>query len=885
MKKLFTLAAAVLASVSMWAATETVPKFSDNWTGISINFSNNEGANGSSDQKKDGDTEKVTYVKFRTNKNGNTITLNVNEGYQVTGLSVRGYTNDGSTGVSLVSVKYDNQDAVETNIDFPLSGAGTTATYQNNTDVARSAIVLQMSNSGKQLMAVMTVTYSLACTSPENPLSLSSDAAETVYVGDVITFSTAGGNGGAVKFYEGESEIANPWTATAGAHTIVAKQEANGDYCETVSNDLALNVLEKTPVTACVIDGPTNGFIGDELVYTATAANATVFEWYLDGAKQGSDSAKYIFTAAKGTHQIFAIAYNEFNTDENKAWSEAINVSVTKLCGELIKATHTGGKTATVTGVVGGTVDKNTQDGGKLGSNGHYFGIKLASGNFQTGDTVTIEVSKLEGGNAVLLFTDKGETALNTEPLPVDTLAPAQYTLPTSCEWIYIYRKSSATNPSVKSISVTRPCEESDNNNASVTINGEAAEKKGTVFNYTLGNSYTDPTVDVVITLEHPLATLMEDHAASFTMPTPEVGTPSVETFKVKAENGDQAWYSIFVNKAAGLSNNADLSALSVAGLTLSPDFAADVTEYTVTKAYSAAMPAVGDVTATPADANAKGAEVTIAGNVITVTVTAEDNTTKDYTITVNSADAKKDLLEASFSNGVNGFIAAGNINVPYLAGETEPTFVAAKFWNAEGEPTAEMVEGKLVVTGADSKKAQYTITFVPVTPMEYSTEEVVFDTVPSYIYSVYGFNSAQGRGVVFSKDVEEASNHRISEGKDRIYIALPAAKSVNLTSGTAANRKVIVTVNGVVGSVTKTAAANAAISIALNSTKPNLVGIESNGESGDGGFIKLQLQQNYPTSLDNTEDNTKAIKAIENGQIVIIKNGVRYNVLGAVLK
>ena len=39
------------------------------------------------------------------------------------------------------------------------------------------------------------------------------------------------------------------------------------------------------------------------------------------------------------------------------------------------------------------------------------------------------------------------------------------------------------------------------------------------------------------------------------------------------------------------------------------------------------------------------------------------------------------------------------------------------------------------------------------------------------------------------------------------------------------------------------------------------------------------------PTALDNTADEAKAIKRIENGQLVIYKNGVRYNALGAEVK
>ena len=39
------------------------------------------------------------------------------------------------------------------------------------------------------------------------------------------------------------------------------------------------------------------------------------------------------------------------------------------------------------------------------------------------------------------------------------------------------------------------------------------------------------------------------------------------------------------------------------------------------------------------------------------------------------------------------------------------------------------------------------------------------------------------------------------------------------------------------------------------------------------------------PTAIDNTNADAKAVKVIENGQLIIIKNGIRYNALGAQMK
>lgn len=906
MRKIFTFAAALLASLTMNAETETVPKFSDNWTGTSINFSHNEGANGSSDQKKDDDEEKITYIKFRTNKNGNTITLNVNEGYQVTGLSIRGYTNDSGTGVSLVSVKYDDQEAVETNIDFPLSGAGTTATYQNTTDVADSVIVLQMSNSGKQLMAIMTVTYSLACQDPE--FTVPADG--TGYVGDPIDLAISSKNQSkpinfAIKLNGEDAEVGTDYSynvslgqvqATplkAGTFAITFSQATDGTYCA-AEKTATFEISEKAAITSFEVEGPTEAYVGDEVTLTAKNFNATPTRvWWLDPytgdvIKEGDT---YTFTAtAVGTVDYFVLARNNFNNPNEEAEDYAYgmfgSVTITeapKVCGELIKATHVNKNTADVEGLVGGTADKNTQDNGKLGSNGHYFGVKLAKGTFQAGDVVTIVASVLNGGNTATIYADKGTTYLGSADFDTESLT-ATYTMEDEAEWIYVYRTESTCNPNIDYISVNRSCEASDNNKIkSLTINGEAVEAVEGVYSYTVGASVNLAAAEVVYTLAHPKATATP--ASGFMVNVPNAGDPAnTQVITVVAENGSEATYTVSVAKSASLSTDATLSALTVDGYTLDPAFAADVYAYTITKAYGAADPEVSIINATPNDANAK-ALISYADGTFTIEVTAEDGeSTLTYSIIILEAAAKKALLKAEFSNGVHGFIANGNINVPYIAGQTEPTFVSAEFWEAEGYPTAEMVDGKLVVTGIDGKKDEYTITYVPLTPMETSYDEITFTEVPSYIYSVYGF--ASDKGVKFAKDVEEATNHRISEGKDRIYIALPVAKEVILTGGSGGARPVVITVNGVKSGVTSTPKKDETITIPLAATEgANLVAIESNGNNGDAGFTKIQLVEGVPTALENVDASVKAVKVIQNGQLFIKKGDKLYNALGTIVK
>ena len=98
-------------------------------------------------------------------------------------------------------------------------------------------------------------------------------------------------------------------------------------------------------------------------------------------------------------------------------------------------------------------------------------------------------------------------------------------------------------------------------------------------------------------------------------------------------------------------SNNANLSALSILG-TAVPGFNADTTSYTISldaperPATIAATAADANATVeyNPADADTEtgGHQVVLneGDNTVTVTVTAEDTTTKDYTVTVTALDA-----------------------------------------------------------------------------------------------------------------------------------------------------------------------------------------------------------------------------------------------------
>ena len=819
MKKIFTFAAAVLASLTMFAQTITLSEVTpeSNWYGVeNLGRVTNKSGNAwsSPDLSCDGSTGYKTGSSYFT----------VQTYQEITGLTVWARSGSNRT-IGKVYVSEDLKSGAQSasNVEFEISGGdGTNAIAKNACDNE------------------FTITFSDA-------------VAENNYIQIVLS----------------------------GNADIVAVTFVGG----APSTD---------PVQTAEISGENACLVGGSIELTCNAPNATVYQWSMNGAEIADATAKkYTFApTAAGEYSFTCAASNDYTATPVVAAAHVVTVvDPAEVCGELIKATHTGGKTATVTGLIGGTVDKNTASDGKFGGKGQYFGITLASGAFQAGDELNVHTTTAAGQGTLAIYADKAGATLLYDTESMGAEGDNVIILPTALNnatTLYICRTEANTwNGYVDYIAVTRSCEASSNANIeSLSINGEVVEAVEGVYSYTVGASVDLAAVEIVYTLAHPKATATP--ASGFTVNVPAAGAAAnTQTIVVTAQDNTQATYTVSVAKSAAANNDATLSALAVEGYTLAPAFDANVLAYTITKAYGAENPAVTAVSATKNDANAQDPVVAIEDDVFPITVTAEDGPTQlVYTITIEMAAARKALLEASFSNGVHGFILNGNIDVPYLASEAEPTFVDVKFWQADGEPTAEIVEGNLVVTGIDGQADTYTITYVPLTPMAENYEEITFNgsEIGQYIYSVYGWD--EGKGMKFSKDVEEATNHRISEGKDRFYMALPAAQNIVLTSGSGANRPVDVLINGhYVDMSVKTPATGATINFPLNPAGPNFIGFESHGNNGDAGFTKIKLEQPFPTAIENSEVEVKAVKVVRNGQLFIEKNGVLYNAQGTIVK
>lgn len=166
MKKLFTLAAALLASFSLWALTENSPSSatSDNAVvGTSYTIPGTYIAGTGGTQAGDMTSK---GVKFRINKtvtgvDGNALQIQVNEGYKITQIAFCGHVNDNSKTSTIKQVIVDGTPIDVAEVTLPAKTSSVSFSYDAN---ITSSLVLVFEGEGTQANLEYTVTYEITAT-------------------------------------------------------------------------------------------------------------------------------------------------------------------------------------------------------------------------------------------------------------------------------------------------------------------------------------------------------------------------------------------------------------------------------------------------------------------------------------------------------------------------------------------------------------------------------------------------------------------------------------------------------------------------------------------------------------------------------------------------
>lgn len=325
-------------------------------------------------------------------------------------------------------------------------------------------------------------------------------------------------------------------------------------------------------------------------------------------------------------------------------------------------------------------------------------------------------------------------------------------------------------------------------------------------------------------------------------LPDADETATKVATVVVAPEDAmaESKTYTITFTRLAA-SSEKQLLTLSVGG------FNAVINEEAKTVTLDVADPTSIDWTAAKTTQSPL-AIVSIDGETKVVTVTAEDGSTQAYTIAVS---ALKNLYQVVFSNGFDAFIVGDTVKVYYMQGTEVPTVKSVKY--AEGvdstKTTNNVVDGKIVVTGTDASTKEYLIKATEVAPYTTLGENVVFDGKETYVASGYGWDAT--KKWKFSKDVEETTNKRISEGKNRLYFFVGPATQITFTESNTSTRAVKIFVNGnEFTDVTELKKGETVTITGLKWDENNMIAIVSNKTNGDGGVGAMKLEKIIETKI-----------------------------------
>jgi len=219
---------------------------------------------------------------------------------------------------------------------------------------------------------------------------------------------------------------------------------------------------------------------------------------------------------------------------------------------------------------------------------------------------------------------------------------------------------------------------------------------------YTTSIPAATASITVTPTVAEPNATVTVDGEAvasgSASDPVAMASGANTVTIVVTAQNGSKKTYEITVTKALP-STDADLGALSLAGASLDPAFAAGTTSYTALVGNATTSvtvtPTVADATATvtvdgvaaTSGAASDAIALPVGTTVITTVVTAQDGTTtKTYTVTVTRPPSSVSTLTSlaladapispAFDPSITGYAAsvASSVSSVTVAATSTPT-------------------------------------------------------------------------------------------------------------------------------------------------------------------------------------------------------------------
>jgi CSLREA domain-containing protein len=623
-----------------------------------------------------------------------TATVKVN-GTPVTSGSPSGAINL-NVGANAVTVLVTAQDGTTTQTyTVTVNRAGA---LSNNASLSNLTI---SSGTLTPTFATATLAYSDAVTNATTTVTVTptvADATATVQVNG--TTVTSGSPSGAINLNVGMNPVTVLVTAQDGTTTQTYTIAVN--RAGALSNNASLSGLTISSGSLVPV------FASTTLVYTDAVANATTSVTVTPTVADPTATVKVNGTAVTSGSASAAINLN--------VGMNAVSVLVTAQDG-----------TTTQTYTI--TVNR----AGALSNNASLSSLTISSGtltpafatatlaytdavtNATTSVTVTPTVADATAtvkvnGTTVTSGTASGAINLNVGANVVTVLVTAQDGTTTQTYTITVNRAGAlSNNASLSSLTIS-------SGSLVPSFITTTLAYTDAVTNATTSVTVTPTVADATATVKVNGTTVTSGSASGAI--NLNVGMNAV-TVLVTAQDGTTTQtYTITVNRAGALSNNASLSSLTVSSGTLTPAFATATLAYTdaVTNATTTVTvtPTVADATATVkvngttvASGSASGAiNLNVGANAVTVLVTAQDGTTtQTYTITVNRAGALSNnasLSNLSISSGslVPSFVSTTLAYTDAVTNATTSLTVTPTL----ADPTATVkVNGTTVTSGSAS--------------------------------------------------------------------------------------------------------------------------------------------------------------------------------------